>query len=373
MAFTKKISSVLKGNIANFATSKALGFLGGNMPSTDQVEKVAAKIANKSPVDLSDSPLAHMEPQSNPFNYGNLYYPEETSNLGDGHYIIFDIIQNIKSNYQFETFDNKGKLVTQSGDIVGEKKRKDALRSSKLKSQGFQNSDEIIRKQSSGQAATNETHNILADSIILYTPNAETKFSYKVNYENIDAGLAGLLAGIFDGEKILSKAGAALGTFSEAVLKGALEIVLPGFGGVIDKRRGFATNPQTELVFKSVPFRSFNFPFEFAPRNEKEKDTVHKIIQLFKFHMQPELSNSTGFLIAPSEFQITYMYRDKANMYIPKISRCALTDFTVDYSPEGVFTTYKPDERGAPPTLIKVDMAFTEMEIMTKKTIGLGH
>lgn len=373
MAFTKKISSVLKSSVANFATNSAMGLLRGAMPSTDQVEKVAAKIANKSPLDLSNSQLAHMEPQNNPFNYGNLYYPEETTNLGDGHYIIFDIIQNMKSNLKQQTFDSKGKFVSKNKGLVGERKIDNAKRTQALVNQGFQKDFDVVRKQSSGLAAGNDTHTIISDSIILYVPNAETKFSYKVNYENVDTGLAGLLAGVFDGEKVLSKAGAALGTFSEAVLKGALEIVLPGFGGIVDKKRGYATNPQTELVFKGVPFRNFNFPFEFAPRNEKEKDNVHKIIQLFKFHMQPELSNSTGFLIAPSEFQITYMYRDRANMYIPKISRCALTDFNVDYSPEGVFTAYKADERGAPPTLIKVDMAFTEMEIMTKRTIGLGH
>ena len=34
-----------------------------------------------------------MEPVHNPFSYGNVYYPNETSNLGEGHYIIFDIIE----------------------------------------------------------------------------------------------------------------------------------------------------------------------------------------------------------------------------------------------------------------------------------------
>ena len=30
------------------------------------------------------------------------------------------------------------------------------------------------------------------------------------------------------------------------------------------------------MVFKSVSFRTFSFPFEFAPKNEKEKDEVQK-------------------------------------------------------------------------------------------------
>ena len=126
------------------------------------------------------------------------------------------------------------------------------------------------------------------------------------------------------------------------------------------------------MVFKSVPFRSFNFPYEFAPKNEKEKDEVQRIIEIFKFHMMPE-KRGLGYLTAPSQFQITYMYRDGANMYIPKISRCALTDMSIDYSPEGVFTTFKGDDKGAAPVLSKMDLTFSEMEIMTKETIAVGH
>jgi hypothetical protein len=67
-----------------------------------------------------------------------------------------------------------------------------------------------------------------------------------------------------------------------------MNIALPGFGAVVQKEVGTAINPNAEMVFQGVPFRSFQFPFEFAPKNEKEKDSVQKIINLFKFHMMPE-------------------------------------------------------------------------------------
>jgi hypothetical protein len=60
-------------------------------------------------------------------------------------------------------------------------------------------------------------------------------------------------------------------------------------------------------------------------------------------------------------------------MYIPKISRCVLKNMSVDYSPEGVFTTFKGDPRGAHPVLTKMDLIFGETEIMTKETIAAGH
>ena len=44
----------------------------------------------------------------------------------------------------------------------------------------------------------------------------------------------------------------------------------------------------------------------------------------------------------------------------------------IDYAPEGVVSTLTPDERGAPPTIIKMNLSFGETEIMTKETIAQG-
>ena len=49
-------------------------------------------------------------------------------------------------------------------------------------------------------------------------------------------------------------------TFLENVSKAAIEIALPGFGGALIKALGRSVNPNAELVFKNVPFRTFNFP-----------------------------------------------------------------------------------------------------------------
>lgn len=371
MSFTNKVSNIIKQQVSN----NLLNGFNNAINSFGQPKKLAAKLANKSPLDLSKSPVAHMEPINHSFSYGSVYYPEETSNLGDGHYIIFDIIENNKTNYG-STGDvkqgNKSKAYPKSLGTVGERKLDQSKRLAKLKVQGFQTSNNIVRSQQSGISTSFNTHSRLADSIILYTPTTGAKFDYKVGYENIDTGIAGLAAGLLDGKDIIAGLKGVGGSFLESISKAAIEIALPGFGATIDKARGKSINPNAELVFKNVPFRTFNFPYEFAPKSEKEKEDVQKILSLFKFHMMPEKA-SEGYLTAPSQFQITYMYRDGANMYIPKISRCALTDFNIDYSPEGVFTTFKGDNKGAPPVLTKVEMSFTEMEIMTKETIATGH
>ena len=376
MSFTSKVSNIIKQKVAGNLLGKLSSFT-NKVPAFGQPKKLAAKLANKSPLDLSKSPVAHMGAEANPYTYGSLYYPQETAQLGEGHYIIFDIIENTDTRYGGTGMDGDMRSIyPESMGTVGEGRLTNQQRGARLKAQGFQLSDKILRKQSSGMdTKTNAYQDRIADSIILYTPSTGTKFDYKVSYGNTDTGMAGQMAGLLDIKNLsdgLSKAGDIGKTFLEGVTKAAIEIALPGFGAALDKGLGRAINPNAEMVFKSVPFRSFSFPFEFSPKNEKEKEDINKILSMFKFHMMPEKAGE-GYLTAPAQFQITYMYRDGANMYIPKISRCALTDMSIDYSPEGVFTTFKADEKGAMPVLTKMELSFTEMEIMTKETIAIGH
>ncbi len=373
--FTNKVKSIIKQKVASNLIS------GFQNAAFGQPKKLAAKLANKSPLDMSKSPVAHMGATVNPYNYGIAQYPQETTNLADGHYIIFDVIENKKTSY--------GKGGSTPGDRANSKSFPESLgmvgegklqafqdkRLARLKQQGFaKGTEKILRNQASGINSKKhlQTHTRISDSIILYTPPA-VKFDYKVGYEGIDTGIVGTMAGFFDGKGNLgSTAGGTMANFLETVTVGALEIALPGLGAAVDKGRGFSKNPNLEMVFKSVPLREFAFPYEFAPKNEQEKDEVQRIIEIFKFNMMPE-KKGPGYLTAPNQFQITYMYRDGANMYVPKISRCALRGMSLDYSPEGVFTTFKGDDKGAAPVLTKIDLDFVELEIMTKETIAVGH
>ena len=91
--------------------------------------------------------------------------------------------------------------------------------------------------------------------------------------------------------------------------------------------------------------------------------------------MLPEQQNAfakVGYFHVPSEFQITYMYRENENSYLPRVSRCVLKECNIDYAPEGVVSSLIADEKGAPPTLIKMDLTFGETEIMTKQTVAEG-
>ena len=61
---------------------------------------------------------------------------------------------------------------------------------------------------------------------------------------------------------------------------------------------------------------------------------MHKIIQRHLIsHVSAIIHYQTQYFASPSQFMLTYMYRQDENNYIPKIAKCVLETIDVDYSP----------------------------------------
>mgnify|MGYP001364003465 FL=1 len=386
MAWTSKVANVIKGKVASMAMNAIGNKFASSFANSGQTSKIAAKLLNKSPLEIgNDNPTAHIK--ENPYSYGTVYYPQETSNMGDGHYVIFDVLMHNESAYKTQTFNN-GLLVENPNAVVGEFKGGSTIRNIKgIKRKGVVQKNRVRGVNSGLFSKFGSNHTYISDSIILYMPPEGMKFDQSASYEGVETGLAGDIGmgigGVINDtgfkDKLKSAAKGSTAVIQELTKEAAFGVVglIPGMENAraaYDKFKGQAKNPNLESIFKSVPFREFSFPFTFAPKNEKEKDAVHKIIQLFRFHMLPEQqSGANGYFNVPSEFQITYMYRDNENSYLPRISRCVLKQCAIDYAPEGVVSTLTPDERGAPPTLITMNLSFGETEIMTKETVAKGY
>ena len=386
MAWTSKVANVIKGKVASMAMNAIGNKFASSFANAGQTSKVAAKLLNKSPLEIgNDNPTAHIK--ENPYSYGTVYYPQETSNMGDGHYVIFDVLMHNESAYKTQTFKD-GLLVENPNAVVGEFKGGSTIRDIKgIKRRGVVQKNRVRGVNSGLFSKFGSNHTYISDSIILYMPPEGMKFDQSASYEGVETGLAGDIGmgigGVINDtgfkDKLKSAAKGSTAVIQELTKEAAFGVVglIPGMENAraaYDKFKGQAKNPNLESIFKSVPFREFSFPFTFAPKNEKEKDAVHKIIQLFRFHMLPEQqSGANGYFNVPSEFQITYMYRDNENSYLPRISRCVLKQCAIDYAPEGVVSTLTPDDRGAPPTLITMNLSFGETEIMTKETVAKGY
>lgn len=129
---------------------------------------------------------------------------------------------------------------------------------------------------------------------------------------------------------------------------------------------GLAQNPKKEQAFKNVDFRTFSFDYKFAPKSSSEARNVLNIIQAFKYHMHPEFKSQDAFLyIYPSEFDIVYYHGANENLNIHRHTSCVLTEMNVNYTPNGVFTTFDDGM----PTQIDVTLTFKELMPLSKELI----
>jgi len=376
-----KLSNIIQNNLSNLVnnlpTSGINGFassLLNKAKNSMQTNAAAAKILNKSPLELEDtSETSHMK--QNPFQYGQVYYPQNVMDLGTGHYIIIDILETSTIGSDLGQYLRKGaveglKKLGADGKAASLQKGVKTGRSTKLA-----NGEDRISGTSSGINAgfVGDRHTRVSDTIVLYTPPG-IKTTYMVNHEGVETGMLGDLAGIKSftdlgarAGEIMSKIGAEAGAMITSLIPGAGDLK-----GALSKVTGRAFNNNLEMVFKGVPMREFTYNFEFAPKNRIELDSARKIMHLLRFHMHPELGARNDFIV-PSQFQLTFMYLDKRNMYIPRISKCVLKNMDLSHGDDTVFSTFAGDELGAAPVYTKMSLTFAETEIMTKKTIAEGY
>lgn len=209
----------------------------------------------------------------------------------------------------------------------------------------------------------------ISDVIALYV-DAPPTVKYGTNYANKELGtLAGVLkGGITESLSALNPAGEAGGAAIAMFAK------LPGIFSSLDAQAalsassGTTLNPFKEVIFESVDFRTFAFRYRFFPKNIQETRTVEDIIKLFKFHMHPELSENKLFFIYPSEFNITYYFKNTRNTFFHRMATCVLEGMDVSYGGEQ-FASF---DNGTPPE-INMTLQFRETEILTKNMINRGY
>lgn len=221
----------------------------------------------------------------------------------------------------------------------------------------------------SGGASLTQPQKRLNTAIALHIPNQLTS-RYGVQYE--EDNMAGFQM-LSKGADVITSALSGNFTGSGGAIQSiaanlAISAGLPGAAGTA-RGMGVAPNPKKEQVFKGVDFRTFQFQYQFFPRNEKEAENVLEIIQAFKFHMHPEYKDNDGFLfIYPSEFDIVYYSGNSVNNKLHKHTSCVLRDMSVNYTPQGQFNSFQ----GGMPSQINLDMTFLELAILTKEDIAEG-
>lgn len=192
----------------------------------------------------------------------------------------------------------------------------------------------------------NGTYNTLNGQIALFIPGGtgSTGMIYDNDHEYADIRLTNLMGTMLGGS-----AGGLAATA----------------GGLV----GRTVNPGVEVLYRTTKLRTFMFTYLMAPASQAESYALKEIIRTFRAYAAPEPTMNNMVYKAPAEFEIKFFNKNAENDSIPKIGRCVLEKITVDYAPQGEWSTF----RNGYPVAAMLSLVFQEMEIMTKPRIEEGY
>ena len=224
------------------------------------------------------------------------------------------------------------------------------------------------------------------DSVITMFMPADGKVSYKANYTDTSIGSLTQAASQIIGEYVNqgSVSGDTIANNSKQIftavgIDGLINLLsnVPSLGGAreaLELGMGAIVADRMEMAFKGIDKRKFSYTFKMLPRSEKEANEVKRIIDMFKFHMLPEMldRNTRGRLMSyPSTFDIKYMYMGNDNTYLNKVSECYLESMDVDYGGDR-YKTHEGNANGAPPIETTITLQFGEIELITRERAEQG-
>ena len=261
----------------------------------------------------------------------------------------------------------------------------------------------------------NQSSNMMTPSgapqIMLYMPEGIAA-SYKTNWDGKAFGnaVAGILRSAGDTangeylaavkqagnkfkeqwEKLPATAGAiAIQQAAKAITGDAI-----GIQDVFSSIGGGILNPNVELIFGGHDLRTLTLSFLMIPYNRREAETIEKIVTTFKKSMLPsfngqaqdfwesenagiganrrwknELANQTAFISNPDLVKVTFMQGSSVNNKISQFKTMSITDFDVNYTPDGVYAV-GPDGY---PVATKIQVNLMETKLVYAEDISAGY
>jgi hypothetical protein len=179
----------------------------------------------------------------------------------------------------------------------------------------------------------------------------------------MNAILGGVGPGADAAKKELTKATAGNKDLLAAIIaaKGSEKAV--GANGLLSRAFGVELNPNLELLFNSPELREFSFSFKMTPRSKSEAPIVRSIIRTFKQAMSVKRSESVLLLKSPHTFRISYLTSTEDHPYLNHFKECALTNCSVNYTPDGQYMSYNDsDPGGRSMTAYELSLNFSELE-----------
>jgi len=283
----------------------------------------------------------------NKFGRQDLAYPRDLQSATRGHYIQFTIEEIDPAKYS-ETVDKLTAGITNVASSLPEQLANFSLTNAGNSIKQFLSDPNSISKSISFTKPNKRA----VGTISLYVPET-VNFTYNASYSKTN------LATALQQTPIVGKP-------AEYVFRKLNESP----ARLLLRGQGFAFNPQEQILFDGIDFRSYQMAFVFTPYSKQEAETVEKIIKMFKFHSAPRLATGSAgmFFVPPSIFRPKFFFNGKENTKINKITESVIKNIDVNYAPNG-FSTMSDGSA----TQIQLTIDFQEIELLTRDRIEQGY
>ena len=142
-------------------------------------------------------------------------------------------------------------------------------------------------------------------------------------------------------------------------------IGLPGLeaSDILARTIGKVANPNMELLFRGPNMREFDFQFKLVCRSKDDAKRIREIIKFFKLQSLPSVGENTNLINSPNVFFIRYMNGDTRIKSLPQPKICALVNFGIDHTPDGMGWAAYEDSH---PVATQLVMQFRELTPLFK-------
>lgn len=333
---------------------------------------------------FADGPLKDL--YKNKFKNTIYQFPGDLGQDNRGHVIMFTVQKALPASQQGLTEETSQQALSQiarfGGSVGG------LFTGNSNVNEVKENAEGVAR---SVQNLTNELTRGLrredGDSIALYVPDT-VNVQYAAQYSS-DVSLTGALgkplflaqgvASVYDairGDQSVAKniSNLANDPFVRAAVTGIVQgrLGTTGLQELAVGAVGYAFNPQLQVLFSNIGFRTFQFDFILTPKNDKESAEIQNIIRTFKKAAAPEfqagLITDSLFMKVPDAFKIKFLYKGQENLNVNRIGDCVLESIDVDYSPNG-WSTFKDGSA----VQTRLTLQFKEIFIIDKNRINEGY
>lgn len=137
---------------------------------------------------------------------------------------------------------------------------------------------------------------------------------------------------------------------------------------------GTVVNPNVEMMYDAPKIRNFSLKFKMAPRSSTEAGVIRQICNRFRKAMLPTfggqalfgtVQNAPNLLTIPDLCQVTYMKGNDKHTFLPAYKLCAITNVSINYTPDGSYATYSDGS----PVATELTISFSETKLIFSQEV----